>query len=252
MKHTHSWSASALLLGVSICIISGWIFSGCGHTPIAPGIPGNIPFDLLIPGNTPRGDYQAISGMRVIQTTNRIGDSTITSTAQSFHGQFTGTPLPGKVLLNNTPLARYLATTDTLRLGSGDASIYGPNTWALVDSLSGDTTRFPAITLDPITTIGPFASNSTVRADTSLQLTWPPPKTGSGGVLITWVATDTTFQQYVQDVGFATIPSAKLQLLRGKGKVTLTRFRNDQHVWKGKRVIITRLAECQYGAHVSL
>ena len=52
MKHTHSWSASALLLGVSICIISGWIFSGCGHTPIAPGIPGNIPFDLLIPGNT--------------------------------------------------------------------------------------------------------------------------------------------------------------------------------------------------------
>lgn len=247
MKHTHPWSASALLVLFSI-----WAFSGCGHAPLAPGIPGDIPFDLLIPNNTPRGDYQAISGIRVIQTTNRVGDTTITSLANSFYGQFTGTPLPGKVLLNNLMLERYRTTTDTLRLGSGDATVYGPNTWALVDTLTGDTTRFPATTLDPITTIGPFSSSSSVRADTSLQLTWPPPKTGSGGVLITWVASDTTFQQYVQDVGFATIPSSKLQILRGKGKVTLTRFRNDQQIWNGKRVIITRLAECQYGVHVSL
>jgi len=240
MNGTKQWSASALLLAVSI-----WIFSGCGHPPIAPGVPGDIPFNLLIPNNTPKGDYQAVSGI------NKVGDTLITSLARSFYGQFIGTPLPGRVLLNNIPLAQY-RTTDTLRLDNGDATIYGPNTWALVDTLTGDTTRFPAIMVDPIDTIGPFTTDTFIRADTTLRLAWRPPTTGSGGVLITWAAPDTTLQEYVQDVGFATLASSKLKRLIGKGTVTLTRFRNDQHIWNGKKVIITRLAECRYVVTVHL
>ena len=241
MKHTYKWSASALLFAFSI-----WIFSGCGgHPPIAPGIPGDIAFNLLIPSNTPKGDYQAISGLSVAQTSTKVGDTTLTSISRSFYGQFTGTPLPGNVLLNNVPLARY-RTSDTLRLNNGDATIFGPNTWAFVDTLTGDTARFPAIMVDPIDTVGPFTTDNFIRADTTLRLAWRPPTNGSGGVLITWVAPDTTLQEYVQDVGFATLAPFKLKSLIGKGTVTLTRFRNDQRTWNGKKVIITRLAECRY------
>ncbi|MBX7216944.1 MAG: hypothetical protein K1X90_08210 [Candidatus Kapabacteria bacterium] len=241
MKHTYKWSASALLFTFSI-----WIFSGCGgHPPIAPGIPGDIAFNLLIPSNTPKGDYQAISGLSVAQTSTKVGDTTLTSISRSFYGQFTGTPLPGNVLLNNVPLARY-RTSDTLRLNNGDATIFGPNTWAFVDTLTGDTARFPAIMVDPIDTVGPFTTDNFIRADTTLRLAWRPPTNGSGGVLITWVAPDTTLQEYVQDVGFATLAPFKLKSLIGKGTVTLTRFRNDQRTWNGKKVIITRLAECRY------
>ncbi|MCE7935553.1 MAG: hypothetical protein DYG96_13330 [Chlorobi bacterium CHB2] len=183
MKHTYKWSASALLFTFSI-----WIFSGCGgHPPIAPGIPGDIAFNLLIPSNTPKGDYQAISGLSVAQTSTKVGDTTLTSISRSFYGQFTGTPLPGNVLLNNVPLARY-RTSDTLRLNNGDATIFGPNTWAFVDTLTGDTARFPAIMVDPIDTVGPFTTDNFIRADTTLRLAWRPPTNGSGGVLITWVA----------------------------------------------------------------
>lgn len=241
MKHIHIWSASALLLALSL-----WVFSGCGgHPPIAPGVPGDIPFNLLIPSNTPKGDYQAISGITVAQTTSKIGDTIITSLSRSFYGQFIGTPLPGKVLLNAIPLSRY-RTTDTLRLDNGDATIFGPNTWAFVDTLTGDTTRFPSIMVDPIDTIGPLTTDDFVRVDTTLRLAWRPPTTGSGGILITWVAPDTTIQEYVQDVGFAMLPPSKLKRLLGKGTVILTRFRNDQRTWNGKKVIITRLAECRY------
>lgn len=186
-----------------------------------------------------------MSGISVTQTTTKVGDTTITSLSRSFYGQFIGTPLPGRVLLNNIPLSSY-RITDTLRLDNGDATVFGPNTWAFVDTLTGDTTRFPAITVDPIDTIGPFTTDNFIRVDTTLRLAWRPPTNGSGGILITWIAPDTTIQEYVQDVGFATLAPFKLKPLLGKGRVILTRFRNDQRTWNGKKVIITRLAECQY------
>ncbi len=223
------------------------VVSGCSHPAVPGGEPGDIPFDLLVPGNIPRGDYNAIGGISIETMLSGTADSTFEAPARSYYAQFApavGMPLPARVLLNGNPLSRY-KETDTLRLESAENNVFGDNLWALVDS-TGDTTKFPAIRLDAVDSVSPFTAGKLIRGDTALRLIWKPPTVSSGGVLITWTVPGTTYSEFVQDNGLFVVPASTLKKLAGRGRFVLTRFRNDNHTYKGRKVVVTRLAQRIY------
>jgi hypothetical protein len=147
--------------------------------------------------------------------------------------------------LNGNPLARNL-NTDTLRLDEASSSVYGNNTWKLADSAGAVADSFVVQQIDVVDSVGPFKDLKTFRSDTSLKIGWTPPRIGSGGMYIIWSAPDTTITIPVADIGFYTIEKADLVKLRGKGTVTFVRYLNIPKSYKGKRLILTRLAEHRY------
>lgn len=247
LLHSSNWVKIEIITLVLFAVIAG-----CGqHPTIAPGRLPDPPFDLLIPNNIPQGEYWAVSGLRRERGITQVGGTNLITLSGVFYAQFSGTPIPEKVLLNTVPLRR-LRTTDTLRLDVPTSSLIGLNTWGIVDTLTGDTVFFPPIYIDQIDSIGPLTYDDFVRSDISLQLQWnrSSPKTPSDGMLITWIAPNSTYQQVVPDIGQAIIPDSSMKHLVGRGTVILTRYRNQVHDWNGKRVVITRLSEIRYLADV--
>lgn len=230
------------------------VAAGCNqHPAISPGPSPDPSFDLLIPNNIPQGDYWAISGLRRDRSITQVGTTNLITLSGAFYAQFSGSPIPGRVLLNSVPLPQ-LRATDTLRLDASTNSMIGLNTWGIVDTLIGDTVFFPSIYIDQIDSIGPLTYDDFVRSDTSIELRWnsPNPKTPSDGMLITWIAPNSTYQRFVPDVGRYLIPDSDIQHLVGRGTVILTRYRNDRQFWNGKTVVITRLSEIRYKVDVHL
>lgn len=224
---------------------------GCGDDPVGPVGPFDIPFDLTVPANRPTGDLYAVSGVISTTTNVRVGDSIVESTIPAFYAQFhtaPGVPLPAKVLLNESPLARSRGG-DTLRLDEASASVFGNNTWKLVDS-SNVADSFLVQKIDVIDTIAPFKDKKSFRSDTSLAMAWLPPRLGSGGMLLIWKAPDTTMTIPLADVGFYTMSKENMKALRGKGKITFVRYLNSQKTYKGRKLILTRLSEHRYDVTV--
>lgn len=225
---------------------------GCNQHPAIPPGPSPDPsFDLLIPNNIPQGDYWAVSGLRRDRNITQVGTTNLITLSGAFYAQFSGSSIPGKILLNSVPLLR-LRTTDTLRLDVSTSSMVGLHTWGIVDTLTGDTLFLPPIYIDQIDSIGPLTYDDFVRSDTSLQLQWnrSNPKTPSDGMLITWLAPNSTYQVSVPDVGQYVVPDFEMKHLVGRGTVILTRYRNDLHYWNGQTIVVTRLSEIRYLADV--
>jgi hypothetical protein len=222
--------------------------AGCGSNTIGPVGPFDIAFDLTIPPNRPAADLYAVSGVSSRTQLMRVGDSIVESTSQSFYAQFNVAPgitLPAQVLLNGNPLARN-RDTDTLRLDEATSnSIYGNNTWKLVDSASG-VDSFMIQQVDVVDSVGPFKDQKTFRGDIELHIGWTPPRIGSGGMYMIWKAPDTTISIPVADVGSFTLDGRDMAKLRGKGSVTFIRYLNIQKSYKGKRLNLTRLAQHNY------
>src|SRR5688572_16137909 len=126
------------------------VASGCRRNdPIFPSGPPEIGFDLVIPSNTPAGDYNGVSGTSVKTELTPINNDSvpeyIESSAKTYYGQFTtsnGSPMPKMVMLNKDTLVRH-AGTDTLRLDQGSAlrDLVDDNKWKLF-SENGDTVSF--------------------------------------------------------------------------------------------------------------
>jgi len=222
--------------------------AGCGSDTIGPIGPVALPFDLTIPPNRPAGDLYAVSG--IVSTTQpvRVGDSIVEGTVSSFYAQFSPAPgvaIPASVLLNGNLLERS-RNTDTLRLdGASSLSVLGNNLWKLIDSSSA-ADSFPVQTIDVLDSVGPFKQFKSFRSDTDLTLGWMPPRIGSGGMFLIWKAPDTTMVTPMADIGSYRISSGDLVKLRGKGSVTLVRYLNIQKTYKGKTLVLTRLAEHRY------
>lgn len=225
---------------------------GCEEDPVGPIGPSEIAFDLTIPPNRPAADLYAVSGAISRTTTVRVGDSIVESTISSFYAQFhtaPGIPLPASVLLNNSTMERNRGG-DTLRLDDASAtSVLGNNTWKLVDEL-GAADSFLMQRVDVLDTVGPFKEKKTFRSDTSLSINWLPPRLGSSGLFMIWKAPDTTLTLPLADVGFFTISKEDMKAIRGKGKVTFLRYLNSQKNYKGRKLILTRLAEHRYDVTV--
>jgi hypothetical protein len=222
--------------------------AGCGSDPIGPIGPLEIPFDLTVPPNRPVGDLYAVSGVTSRTQFVRVGDSIIESAIPSFYAQFHAAPggaLPAKVLLNGNELERSRGG-DTLRLETASSqTVLGNNIWKLVDESSAvDSTTVQRV--DVIDSIVPFNERKTFRSDTNLRLSWMPPRIGSGGMYLIWKAPDTTIVTPIADVGSYAIESADLKKLRGKGTVTFIRYLNTQKNYKGRKLILTRLAQHRY------
>lgn len=224
---------------------------GCNsHPSVPPGDLGAIPFELTVPPNVPAGDYHAVSGISIENGLTRVGDTILEAPGRSFYAEFypaNDAPMPRGILLNGNPLERNLQS-DTFRLESASnstPSIFNENIWSFIDT-TGDTVDFPTIMLDPIDSIAPFSSGVMVRGDTSLKLTWKPSSVGSGGIYLTWEAPGSTYTEFIQDFGLYVVKPSTLKELLGTGTVTLTRFRNDTHLYNGRNVVLTRLAQRVY------
>jgi hypothetical protein len=238
-------SLSVLGLLVLAAMVAG---SGCGSDPIGPIGPAEIPFDLVIPPNRPVGDLYAVSGVSSTTQLVRVGDSIVESTIPAFYAQFHAAPggtLPASVFLNDNPLERSRGG-DTLRLDEASStSIFGNNIWKLADG-SAAADSFTIGRVDVLDSIGPLRESKNVRSDTNLQLGWMPPRIGSGGMYLIWKAPDSSMMIPIADIGSYTVESADLKRLQGKGTVTFVRFLNIQKTYKGRKLILTRLAQHRY------
>src|SRR5687768_13306230 len=99
------------------------LFAGCGgrDLPLGPSGPPEIPFDLVIPSNTPTGDYFGVSGTSIRTELTPIGQDSVPeyveSSVKSFYAQFVSGPgltPPSRVMLNADTLGRHRGT-DTFR-----------------------------------------------------------------------------------------------------------------------------------------
>lgn len=242
-----------VLLTLLLAIITLSV-TGCGDDrPLGPTGPLSIPFELTTSFLRPDGDYFAISGIVTRSTTIISGDSTIESTFPAFYAQFHADPglrLP-QVLLNKSRFERHRGG-DTLRLASSSGtSVYGDNTWTLIDTVDGDTASHLVSKVDVIDTLEPFAFKKNFRSDTSLTIRWKRPSFGSSGLILIWDAVDHTVVKSLQDgIGYYEIDRSDMLRLRGKGKITLIRYLNIEKSYKGKKLVLTRIAERSYDVTV--
>jgi hypothetical protein len=236
-----------------LAILVGFLtLSGCGERVLPPsnGLK-SIAFELVYPRPTGAATYFGASGVRLVTDDVVIGpDTTARVTGRSFFGQFYtagGAALPTQVELNGVIFERHL-DTDTLRLGATDnVTLFGVQMWRLTDG--GTPLTFQSQSLQEIDSVAPLMYHEPVRGDTALVLTWRPP-TGSGGgngVLITWRQSGVeTFSQLVQDNGRFAIPLAVVDRFSGDSELLLTRYRTDQHSYKGATMFLTRIAQRNY------
>lgn len=221
-----------------------------------PSGPPGIAFDLVIPSNTPVGDYNGVSGTSIKTELTPINNDTvpeyIESSVVAYYGQFVSastSPKPSRVVLNRDTLIRH-AGTDTLRLDQGSAlrDLVGDNYWKIFGE-NGDTVTFISPALGPLDSISPLYQKD-VRGDTSLTLRW---KGGAGaGVMLTWTheGSGYVFSRAYGDNGSLTIPVDEMKKLRGVGTVTLVRYRSTNHLYNGKTVVLTRLSQRHYDVTV--
>lgn len=223
------------------------ILVGCSDRSVPPiDGPRSIRFELVYPQPPSSDAYFGVSGVRLV-TDDVAQDTIVRVTGRSFFAQFyTGGPeLPTSVELNGIPFVRHLET-DTLRLGtSSSTSFFGVQSWRLTDAQGP--TSFQVNPLQEIDSVLPVMWGDLIRGDTSLLLTWRSPSTATGGVLITWRMQGVeTWSQTFSDVGRATIPEAVVSRFAGDSELILTRFRTEQHVFRSKPLILTRVAQREY------
>ena len=239
--------APAFLL--MLCLLT----MGCGDDPIGPIGPSDIPFDLTIPFTRPAADYYAVSGVQIDTRSVRIGDSIAELAVPAFYAQFhspKGEPLPGSVLLNRNPLERHLGG-DTLRLASAASSnVFGDNTWILADT--DDTVSVLAPKVDIVDSLEPFSFKTTFRNDTGIVIKWKRPVFGASGLILRWESRDYIHMVPLVDaLGFAEIDAATMDKLRGKGTITLLRYLTLEKQYRGKKLVVTRVAQRSYDVTVN-
>jgi hypothetical protein len=234
-------------LSIFFALFGLFLLGGCdGHRPDGPIGPSEIPFNLVIPATMPAGDYYAISGISVQKQLTGGIDSLTEGTSQSFYAEFYTAPggtLPASVSIDGNQLVRNLQT-DTLRL---DAAVglqpFGANSWSLSEAGEGPST-FTSAFIPAVDSVRPFRLNQPpLRGDTSLTIQWKPAGTNVG-MQLRWVGPSRTYTQAVNDfAGSFTVPKEIMATLRGKGLVTLTRFRTTTEQYRGKNLIVARLAQ---------
>lgn len=243
---------SLLQAGAALILVT--ILAGCGGPDIPSDTgPPSLPFSLAIPGNRPKADYYATSGVMVRMVSVKVGDSVVDSPQSSYYAQFTtepGSTPPQSVTLNGTALERH-RDTDTLRLGSGaPQTVLSDNAWEIIDP---DNTKssFRLQKIDVVDTVAPFNRRSTVRGDTSLTLGWRRPSLISSAFHINWTTNADTLNLVANDAfGEFTISRADMAKVRGKGRVILTRYYYVEGKHKGKSVGLMRIAQRTFDIEV--
>ncbi|HVK38811.1 MAG TPA: hypothetical protein VNA88_09790 [Candidatus Kapabacteria bacterium] len=235
-----------------LAIFVGFLtLAACSERVIPPvDGPQSIEFSLVYPQPPNSDAYFGVSGVRLV-TDEIVRDTLVKVTGRSFFGQFYtgGAALPTQVELNGVLFERH-AATDTLRLGATDnTNLFGVQAWRLTDA-EGPMT-FQVAALNEIDSVAPLMYGDPLRADTALALSWRPPSTATGGVLITWrMAGVDTYSQIVTDMGRFTIPANIVGRFAGDSELILTRFRTDQNLYRGKQLILTRVAQRNYRVSV--
>lgn len=240
---------------------AAFFFACDGHqAPDYNGDPTSIPFDLILPGGLPQGDYYAIAGTKGEQQQSLVNDSIIELPVWRSYAEFYaegGTPIDFDVVLNTTTLERHRGG-DTLRLRSTfDTSVVsGEQSWKLrePDDNRTELTRFTLPAVNLLGSIEPFeglrATKGSLRSDTALTIVWQP-GANPGAMKIEWRAPGTSVSYSAQDfVGSYTIPAEVMANLRGTGTVILTRYRSITSDFSGKKIVGTRISQRTYTATV--